>query len=230
MLGLAMAACAKSTVPPIPSSVAAPELYAPTVESEYLIQPGDVLAVRSYYDPQVNQEVQVRPDGRISLLFMGDVEVAGKTIMELDRIIDHAYSREIPSVDTTVFLLDSAGLGVYLAGEVRNPSMQPLRGSLTALQTIAMAGGFLDTAYKRQVLLMRKTQEGRFQLYEVDMERVLANEAPDIYVRRYDILYVPKSPIAEVNQFVEQYVNNVIPQAILLNFGWVRQSGSLKLE
>ncbi len=70
-------------VPATPSAETAPDLYHPALESEYLIEAGDNLLIQSYYDPLLKQTATVRPDGRISLLLVGDIQAAGKTPSEL---------------------------------------------------------------------------------------------------------------------------------------------------
>ena len=230
VLSLLASGCGPSLVPALPDRASAPEFYAPTLEGEYRVQIGDGLALRSYYDPQLSQEVVVRPDGRVSLLLLGDRRVVGRTLRELDAEFTADYRELVPSADITISLSQASGMSVYLGGEVRLPSQQPLHGSLTILQAITMAGGFLDTAQKTQVLLLRKQADGNFRVYELDVEKILAYEAPEVYLNRYDIVYVPKSKIAEANLYVEQYINRMVPRAILVNFGWIRQSGNLSVD
>jgi protein involved in polysaccharide export with SLBB domain len=129
----------------------------------------------------------------------------------------------------TVVLARSAGMAVYLGGEVRVPSMQPMEGPLTLLQAVSLSGGFLPSASTSQVLLLRHDAEGQFQIYQIDAGAILANASPDVYLRRHDIVYVPRSLIANINKYVDQYINQVIPHAVLTTFGlqWQRTSGSI---
>ena len=209
-------------VSPAPAKDEAPGIYIPPVESEYRIQVGDRLAIASYYDPNLNQEVMVRPDGRISLLVMGDVDVAGITPTELDKIVTDAYGRVVDSPEITVIVKETANSGVYIGGEVRNQALQPLRGNMTAIQAITSAGGFLTTANRKQVLILRQQRDGQFQTYQMNMERVLLGEIPDVYLQRTDVIYVPKSTIANINQFVEQYINQIIPRSVQFTFAYQR--------
>lgn len=225
------AGCASdSSVPEIAGKEALPSLYVPVVESEYRFQVGDSLAIRSYYDPQLNQEVFVRPDGCISLLFMGDVNVVGMTPSKLDEIVTDAYRGIVQSPEVTVVLKETSGSSVYLGGEVKHPSVQPLRGQLTLLQSIALAGGFLSSANLNQVLLMRKQTDGSFKTYKLNVEEVLESNTPDLYLQRYDIVYVPKSTIANVNQFVDQYINKIIPTSVRFTYGWVENRGNSEVH
>ena len=226
---LLVAGCAIEA-PPLPDRAEAPEFYAQPVEAEYRIQVSDVLTIRSYYDPTLDQEVTVRPDGRVSLLFMGDVAVAGKTPTELSDEIVKAYQRVVDTPEITVSVKDMGGLGVFLGGEVRTPSVQPVRGPVTVMESVIMAGGFLPTAAMSDVLLIRKDDDGELEVFKLDAQKILANEAPDPYVHRRDIVYVPKTPIAKADQFVEQYINSIIPRAVLTTFGLYSQTGALTVK
>jgi len=207
-------------VPSIPGPRQEPNFYSPTVEKDYIIQVGDVLAVRSYFESQLNQEVTVRSDGKVSLLLMGDVEVVGLTPEELRSRVTEAYSAVADNPDFTVVVLKSSAQSVYVGGEVQRPSMQPMEGQLTLMQAITTAGGLLVTANRSQVLLLRHQRDGRFSVYKADIEKVLKNEVPDFYLQRRDVIFVPKTLIANINDFVNQYVNNIIPHSVSLTYGW----------
>ena len=210
------------TVAVIPDSTTAPQFYAPKLEDEYRLQVGDEVSIKSYYDPQLNQEILVRTDGRVSLLLMGDVLVAGMTPAELDTIITNRYSKVIDSPEVTVIVKKSAGLSVYLGGEVKSPSMQKLDGPLTVLQSITLAGGVLPTANMNQVLLLRRQKNGNFNVYRMDLNKVLKNESADVFLQRQDVVYVPKTAIADIGIFVDQYINKIIPDAVVLSYGWIK--------
>lgn len=200
--------------------------FIPVTENEYRIQVGDVLAIRSYYDSQLNQEVFVRPDGRISLLLMDDVDVVGMTPVELDRLVTSSYSKLVESPEITVVIKESSDMGFYVGGEVMTESVFPMKRQVTLLQGISMAGGFLDTADRMHVLLLRRQDDGKFINYKIDTNKILTNEKPDIYVRRSDMIYIPRSRIANVNLFVDQYINQIIPRSVLFNFGWFRNKNT----
>jgi protein involved in polysaccharide export with SLBB domain len=229
-VSVGVAGCANtSAIPKIPLAADSPEYYAPTLEPDYHIQVGDLLAIRSYYDSQLNQDVGVRVDGRISLLLLGDVDAVGKTLAELQAAIVDGYGSKLDAPEVTVVLARSAGMAVYLGGEVRVPSMQPMEGPLTLLQAVSLSGGFLATASLGQVLLLRHTDDGQFQVFQIDANAILANASPDVYLRRHDIVYVPRSLIANIDKYVDQYINQVVPHAVLTTFGlqWQKTSGSI---
>ncbi len=207
-------------VPPIPDVTEASEFYSPFVEPEYRIQVGDVLAIQSYFDPSLNQEVVVRPDGRISLTLVDEIDVLGKTPTELDKELTAAYAAYLNAPDISVVVKEAAGRSVYVGGEVASPSLLPLQGDLTLLQGIARVGWFRSTGNTKQVLLLRRQADGKFRVFQDNVDRVLRNESPDVYLRRHDIVYVPKTQIADLNQFVTQYLSNMVPDFVRFSFGY----------
>ena len=115
-------------VPPVPSISTAPELYRPEPEKTYVIAPSDSLLITSYYHPDLKQTVTIQPDGRVSLLLVGEVMAAGKTPGQLSRELTRAYGRYLNDAELTVTLSESAGLAVYVGGEVAKPTMLPIKG------------------------------------------------------------------------------------------------------
>ncbi len=206
--------------PPLPPREESPSLYVAPIEQDYRLQVGDALAIRSYFDAQLNQEVVVRPDGKVSVLLIGDILVTGMTPQELAARIREPYKRLVGGTDVTVALTRSAGMNVYLSGEVRAPSLLQMDGNLTLLQAMARAGGTLPSANTGNVLLIRNRDDGTLMVSKVDLEKILRNESPDVFLQRRDVVYVPKSEIAQAGQFVEQYINAIVPRFVQLQFGW----------
>jgi len=218
--GCTLTAVDTDTIPDLADAFDSPALYKPQIQQEYRIQMGDRLVIRSYYDPRLDQEILVRSDGRVSLLLMNELFVVGMTPAELDEKITEAYGPMVASPEITVIVQESAASNIYLGGEVRHPSVQTMRGSLTALQAVTSAGGFLDSARIDSVILLRKQADGQFSTHKVDYAKVLSNQAKDIYLQADDIIYVPKTKIANVNRWVDQYINKIIPRSVLFSFQW----------
>lgn len=205
---------------PLPERAQEPAYYVPQIEPDYRLQVGDTLAIRSYFDAQLNQEVVVRPDGRISVLLLGELAAAGQTPEELAAKIREPYRRLVGNTDLTVAVTRSAGMSVYLSGEIRTPSLLQMDGDLTLLQAVARTGGLLPSANSGNVLLIRNKGDGTLSVGKVDLDRILRNEAPDVFLQRRDVVFVPKSEIAQAGQFVDQYINAIVPRFIQLQLGW----------
>lgn len=223
-LMVALAACANEyppdLVPPVATESAQPELYRPEPEKSYAIAPSDSLLITSYYHPDLKQTVTIQPDGRVSLLLVGEVTAAGKTPRQLARELTRAYGKYLNDAEVTVALSESAGLSVYVGGEVAKPTILPIKGDLTLSQSIAEAGGFLIGANKEQVLIIRQMADGRHRTMQANAEQILSNEAGEIYLQRHDVVYVPKTRIAKVDNFVDQYINQIIPRSVNAGLGF----------
>jgi protein involved in polysaccharide export with SLBB domain len=212
----------KYEVPSIPHFSEEPELYITYVEDKYQIQIGDALAVQSYFDPRLNQEAVVRPDGIISLVLLGDVVAVHKTPEELAEFINDAYSKQesLNKPDISVVVKQVADRKVYFGGEVRNPSVLSYNGPLTLLQGVIQTGGFLSTANLEQVLLLRKGSTGGHSVYQVNVQEVLMDKNADVYLSQNDIVYVPRTSIADINLFIDQHINKVIPNFARFNINY----------
>jgi len=179
----------------------------------YVLQVGDELAIKFYTNPELNEDVKVRPDGMISLQLIDDVLAAGRSPAELDADLTKRYTGELADPQISV-IVRKAGLNrVYIDGEVHTPGAVSLVGGMTLYQAIQRAGGLLDTAHRKQIILIRKGADGQPVGLSVDIRPIQrgANPALDIPLRPLDMVFVPRSKIAEVDLFVKQYIRDALP-------------------
>src|SRR3990170_6794122 len=177
---------------------------------DYRLQVGDEIQLKFYLSPELDQDAIVRPDGRISLQLLDDVAAVGLTPKELDKIVTEGYRTELRNPEITVIVKKMAAK-VYVGGEVRQPRFVAHSGSLTVLQAVFEAGGFTDTAEPPRVLLLRRVNDDKGIAAKLDLKKVISAEAEDIALMPFDTIFIPKSTIAEVNLFVEQYITKLIP-------------------
>ncbi len=182
-------------------------------EREYRLGFGDVLEVRFFNNPEFNAEVTVRPDGRITLQRIGDVRVTDMTPMELARLISQKYAEILLEPEVTVTVKQFGGNTVYVLGEVRNPGSYLVQRNMTLLRAIASAGGPTNEANLSSVMLIRMLDEKRVSAVRSDLTQALARKdiSPDLEVRPYDIVYVPKTFIGNIRAFMTQVYDTVIP-------------------
>ena len=211
----------------LPKEPAAAESLAYSVdELPYRVAPGDQLTVDFGVTldgrPLRAENLLVRPDGMITLNPVGDVRAAGYTTSELDNLLMKQYVNVFREPRITVGVTRLAGNFVHVLGEVLNPGAYEVTPNATVLQSIARAGGPAKGAALGSVILMRRTGPSSLVARKVQAMRAikqgLANQDP--YVRRFDIIYVPKTTIASIDQFVEQHVQNLlaVPQGYI--YGW----------
>ncbi len=229
-LGAGDAAAKKVKVPISelrPPQPVAPESLAYYVdELPYRVAPGDLLTVDfgAVLDgkPLRVENVLVRPDGMITLNPVGDVRAAGRTPGELDSVLTESYVDVFREPNITVSVAKLAGNFVHVLGNVRSPGSYELTPNATVLQALARAGGPTSDASMGSVVLMRRTGPSSLVVRKVQLNRALRQgiAAQDPYVRRFDIVYVPKTTIGNVNQFVGQFFGSIRTVSEAYIFGW----------
>lgn len=179
----------------------------------YTLQEGDVVEVKFFYNPELNEREAIRPDGMISLQLIDDVAVAGLTPLEVDRLLTEMYSKIIRQPAVTVIVKEFSGQKVYIGGEVNTPGLIPISGKLTALQAILQANGFKNTAELSSVVILRNQGTATPQFIVADLSDVLKANAwqNDVPLRPYDIVIVPMTTIGKMDLFVEQYIDKLLP-------------------
>ena len=189
---------------------------------EYRVQPADELDIKFFFNPELNETVFVRPDGKISLQLIDDVQAAGLTPSELDQKLTQLYAQELRKPEVTVIVKSFMGQRVYVGGEVGTPGLINLAAGMTALQAVINAGGFLDTAKPDGVIVIRKGPDNSPIPIEVDLKAAIdgATEG-NILLQPSDVVYVPKTWIAKANLFVKQYVADLfLYRGVSLGFSY----------
>jgi len=125
----------------------------------YVIGADDVLTVTFWRD-QISADVVVRPDGRISLPLLNDVQAAGYTPEALARSVEEMASKYINEPSAVVIVKEIRSRKVFVLGEVGTPGMVPLTASMNLLQLIAIAGGLLEHANEKNIIVIR-TENGQ---------------------------------------------------------------------
>jgi protein involved in polysaccharide export with SLBB domain len=179
----------------------------------YQIRVGDSLDVRFYKTPELNlDKVPVRSDGKISLDLVGDVQAAGLGTDELSSNLAQAYSKELQDPQIAVIVRTFGGQ-VFIGGEVNKPATLNFTDGLTALEAIQGAGGFNIEASMENVVLVRRAGD-HYEGYRLFLKKALTGDdyTQDVALQPNDVVYVPKSRIANLNLMVNQYITKMIPQ------------------
>jgi protein involved in polysaccharide export with SLBB domain len=160
----------------------------------------------------LNESLIVRPDGYISLQLVNEIMVAGLEPSEVNEILTEKYSLELRKPVVTVIVKSFAGRRVYVGGEVGQQGLLVMPAGLTALQAVTQSGGFPAMAQPGETLVIRKGPDNRPIPMQVDLAAVLSGttNGKDFRLQPDDILYVPKSSIAKVNLFVNQYIEHLL--------------------
>lgn len=215
LVALVLAACltACATTVQNPEPLQGLQQVSDAVEKEYRIRAGDLLDIKFFYNPELNEQVTVRPDGRISLQLANDLIAGGQTPSELTAQLKKIYSSEIDNPEITVIVRSFSYQRIFVDGEVNRAGLVPLVGHMTVMQSISQAGGMRDTAYLKGVIVIRRSAGNKLVTMQLNLQNALDNTdvSQDIALLPNDIVYVPKSTIANVNVWVDQYIRRNIP-------------------
>jgi len=184
---------------------------------------GDKIAIKFPHNEKFNDEVIIRPDGTIFLQKVGNVKASGLTPVQLTSLLTDKYFKFMNSPEIvvvvediklpklTVLVRSFALQKVYVGGEVARPGMIPISGMLRALDAVIQAGGPADTAKLENVVLIRNNYSQEPEVYGLNMKKIMAGQIPDIRLQPYDVIYLPKTGIAEVSLIMKQYIHSIIP-------------------
>jgi len=210
ILSIMLIACGTNRSVVKPTEVA---LNNPPANNEpYRIMEGDELEVKFFYNPELNETLTVRPDGKISLQLVDEVQASGLTPSELDDYLTEKYAKELRKPVVTVIVRSFSGQRVYVGGEVQTESLITMSPGMTAMQAVFQAGGFLDTAKQSETLVIRKGQDSKPIPIKIDLSASSSKVGmgAEFILRPNDIVFVPKSAIAEANLFVNQYIERLL--------------------
>jgi polysaccharide export outer membrane protein len=215
---LALVAAACSRVPNLPPAPPNPEYSAGMTtrpSAPYRLQVGDVVDLRLLLNPELNEEVTIRPDGHISTSVVTDELAGGRTVPELTAALHRRYARELHDPKLSVIVKSFAPTRIYVAGEVNNPGEFVTVGpNLTLSQAVARAGGLKTMSGDEvRVFIIRRGPGDVPEMLSTRYQNVMwgENATADVRLAPYDVVFVPRSGIAEVYRFVNQYLLQFVP-------------------
>jgi protein involved in polysaccharide export with SLBB domain len=219
VLGLASLMAAQDAPPqttPAPAAQAAsqpaPEARKPVLP-EYRLSPGDEVSVTFPFNAELNHDGPVGPDGRFTLPLVGPLYLNGDTISEATLKLAVAL-RDYGIVEDAhpSLTIRKYSASVFVGGEVKQPGTFTLSAGMDPLQAVIAAGGMLDTAKTKRIAVIRRSPEGRAIILYVDLHAYTRGGAARLApLEARDVVFVPKSNIAEADAWVDQYLNKLLP-------------------
>jgi polysaccharide export outer membrane protein len=161
-------------------------------DPDYKIGPQDVLTINVWKEPDVSREVPVRPDGKISLPLLNDVEAAGLTPMQLANSLTDRLKKFISSPQVTIIVKEINSRRVYVIGEVVRAGTFPLLPKMTVLQIVSSCGGFTQFANPKKIYVLR-TKDGKQTKIPFNYKEVVSGKNPEqnIELQPGDTIVVP---------------------------------------
>jgi polysaccharide biosynthesis/export protein len=179
----------KNAAKPVASNTVA-TAPAPMDYKSYVIGPEDVLLIRVWRDNEVSGSVVVRPDGKITLQLLGDIQAAGLTPEALTQVVYDGMSKlkTLEKSEVTVAVTGVHSKKYYLQGEVMKPGAYPLLIPTTVLEALVNAGGFRDFANQKKIIVLRGETTFKFNYKEVIAGK---KREQNIYLQPGDQIIVP---------------------------------------
>jgi polysaccharide export outer membrane protein len=161
-------------------------------DPNYIIGAQDVLDISVWKEPEVSRVVPVRPDGRISLPLLNDVQAAGLTPSQLAAQITASLKKFVTDPQVTVIVSAINSQRIYILGEVTRPGAFAMLPGMTVLQGLSSAGGFTAFARTKGIYVLR-TEDGKQQKFPVNYKDVIGGKHPeqDILLKAGDTIVVP---------------------------------------
>lgn len=177
-----------STTPgsPVPAS-------APPAITDYVIGPEDLLQITVWKNESLSRELAVRPDGKISMPLLHDIQAAGLTPMQLQEKLSTALGEFMPNPEVSVTVTEVRSYRISVLGEVVRPGVLQLKSDTTVLEAIALAGGFRDFASPSKIVILRKNGDGQTHKIPFNYNRVVKDNRAEgnVTLKSGDVVVVP---------------------------------------
>jgi protein involved in polysaccharide export with SLBB domain len=217
-MGLAalVSACnsAPITIPPMSEADVAELNAAANFPHEgYRLEPGDAIQIRYTHHPEMSQDDVIRPDGKINAKLVGQIDTTGMTKNEFAKLLEKRTADQLKEPEVVISVTRYSDKLIYVAGEVGRPGIVPYRRGLTPLQAITASGGFRDTARYDSVILVRNGgSEDKFIARKLNLVQTtnIGVQEP-IALAPHDIIFVPRTNVADANIWVRQYITDMVP-------------------
>jgi polysaccharide biosynthesis/export protein PslD len=204
-----------STTQQIDLVESAPLAFAPWTDRAipYCVGPGDKLRIKFTVTREMDEDVVVSPDGFIGARSTGQIKVEGRTLPEIEGAIRRASRGSVTDQKVVVEVMDAVSSKVYVGGSVQKAGSYRISPrQISALEAVIMAGGPTDEARMGQVALIRRGPKNVPMLRTINLrEMIETGSDADVPMLAGDILYVPRSTVAEVGLWVDQFINKVVP-------------------
>jgi polysaccharide biosynthesis/export protein len=180
----------QKTDPGSKSSAPAPAPTPATTDSDYRIGPQDVVQIDVWKETEISRTIPVRPDGKISIPLLNDVQAAGFTAMQLAGTIREGLTKFLNNPQVTVTVTQINSRRVFVTGEVAHSGAIPLLPGMTALQALSTAGGFTQFAKEKGIYILRN-ENGKQLKHPYNYKDVLKGKAEDVILLPGDVIVVP---------------------------------------
>lgn len=213
LLAILVAGCTENYVQPVQTVPIDHVLVqsTPFENERYEVQVGDDMTVRFYYNPQLDEDVRVRPDGSISLSLIGEMPAAGKTVEKLSWDLTQAYAKFLLKPNANVVMRRFANARAFFEGEVIHPGIVDMNtGPQTVTQGISSSGGITPGGSLTDVVLVRRLPNTEPMVVKLNILAALngTDTKQDVRLMPNDVIYIPRSGLANTNLAIQEFLLN----------------------
>ncbi len=190
-------------------------------DEPYRFYPGDEIELSVLGAPELSKNMIVAPDGRITPNLIGSLMVADRTADEIKSQIENKYASQLRNPTVNIAPKTFASQKIFVGGEVARPGIYELNGEIDPLNAIILAGGFMNSAKREEVVVLRRGAGGQPFMRVFDLKTVFAQEngfANMPRLRRFDVVWVPRSRVSEVGLFTQQFLKDALPITLGFNY------------
>lgn len=198
-------------------------------DPKLVLQAGDELQITFLYWSELDSEQRVRIDGKISLQLIGELEVVGMTPGQLRAQLIEMYDPHLKDPEINVVASTLGTRRVFVGGEVLNPGVV-LMGSrnITVIEAIMQAGGPNKRSAKMANVVVVRQHEGKQYARSVNLRDMVENATSQpFHLAPFDVVYVPRTNIDKLGQWVDQYINAIVPRNFYANYTWMDQRDAI---
>ncbi len=193
------------------------------VSDVYRLDYGDIFDVHFLYNKEYSQdEIRVGPDGKITYPYVGEINVRGMALSEVDSILTGSFSRILLDPEISIIQRKFRTLYVYLLGEVGSPGGYKAENAKTLLQALALGKGITEKAKENGVIVIRRVGKEHVVGIQIDLKKIINDNHYEynIPIEPLDIVLVPKSRIYKISGFMGSFLDIIERPANLYLKGW----------
>lgn len=181
------------------------------VRNEYYLEIGDVLAVDVWRVPDLSRSVTVRPDGRISMPIVGDIDVLGLSLIDLREILTKKFSEYVWNPQVSISITQFGGRKFVILGEVKGPGVYRFQQDLSLIEALALAGGFSETAKRGKVMIIRGDihKDPQVKMINANVENILKQGmlSENLTILPNDIIYITKDFLGDYKDVIKNVIS-----------------------
>lgn len=185
---------------------------------EYYVEEGDILGIEFWRAKDLSRRITVRPDGRISMPLVGDLDVMGLTLTQVRELITESYKEFIRDPQVSISIEGFGGRKFIALGEVRSPGVYRYQQSISLVEAIGLAGGLSADAHKGKIMIIRGDirKSPQVKVIGANIANILKRGmiSENLTIMPNDILYVGKDFLGDFNEFIDDVVQPSLNSAI----------------